>query len=55
MESVTGFAKGEGATYSYTGAITNAGTVQSIFTYTLNEAPRPATIRLTTLSTALLR
>ena len=37
MEFVTGFAKGEGATYSYTGAITNAGTVQNTFTYTLNE------------------
>lgn len=40
MESVTGFAKGEGATYSYTGAITNAGTVQNMFTYTLNEDTR---------------
>ena len=39
-ESVTGFAKGEGATYSYTGAITNAGTVQNIFTYTLNEGTK---------------
>ena len=40
MESVTGFAKDEGATYSYTGAITNAGTVQNIFTYTLNEGTK---------------
>ena len=40
MESVIGFAKGEGATYSYTGAITNAGTVQNMFTYTLNEDTR---------------
>ena len=40
MESVTGFAKGEGATYSYTGAITNAGTVQNMFTYTLNEGTK---------------
>ena len=40
MESATGFAKGEGATYSYTGAITNAGTVQNIFTYTLNEGTK---------------
>lgn len=40
MESVTGFAKGEGATYSYTGAITNAGTVQNAFTYTLNEGTK---------------
>ena len=40
MESVTGFAKGEGATYSYTGAITNAGTVQNTFTYTLNEGTK---------------
>ena len=40
MESVTGFAKGEGATYSYTGAITNAGIVQNTFTYTLNEGTK---------------
>ena len=40
MESVTDFAKGEGATYSYTGAITNAGTVQNTFTYTLNEGTK---------------
>ena len=40
MESVIGFAKGEGATYSYTGAITNAGTVQNMFTYTLNEGTK---------------
>ena len=40
MESVTGFAKGEGATYSYTGAITNAGTVQNMFTCTLNEGTK---------------
>ena len=40
MESVTGFAKGEGATCSYTGAITNAGTVQNMFTYTLNEGTK---------------
>lgn len=40
MESVTGFAKGEGATYSYTGAITNAGTVQNMFIYTLNEGTK---------------
>ena len=40
MESVTGFAKDEGATYSYTGAIMNAGTVQNMFTYTLNEGTK---------------
>ena len=40
MESVTGFAKGEGATYSYASAITNAGTVQNMFTYTLNEGTK---------------
>ena len=40
MESVIGFAKDEGATYSYTGAITNAGTVQNMFTYTLNEGTK---------------
>ena len=40
MESVTGFAKGEGATYPYTGAIANAGTVQNMFIYTLNEGTK---------------
>ena len=46
MESVTGFAKGEGATYSYTGAITNAGTVQNTFTYTLNEGTKASNYTL---------
>ena len=36
MESVTGFAEGEGATFTYTGAITNAGEAKNTYTYTLN-------------------
>lgn len=42
MESVTGFvAEGEGATFSYTGAITNAGETKNTFTYKLNEGTNP--------------
>lgn len=37
MEPVTGFAKDEGATFSYTGAITNAGEVDNGFTYKLRD------------------
>lgn len=37
MELVTGFAKDEGATFSYTGAITNAGEVDNGFTYKLRD------------------
>ena len=36
MESVEGFAEGEGATFAYTGAITNVGEVNNTYTYTLN-------------------
>ena len=36
MEYVTGFAEGEGATFSYTGAITNVGETDNTYTYTLN-------------------
>ncbi len=36
MESVTGFAEGEGATFAYTGAITNVGEKKNTYTYTLN-------------------
>ena len=36
MESVKGFAEGEGATFTYTGAITNAGEAKNTYTYTLN-------------------
>ena len=36
MESVTGFAEGEGATFTYTGAITNVGEAKNTYTYTLN-------------------
>lgn len=36
MEFVKGFAEGEGATFAYTGAITNVGEVNNTYTYTLN-------------------
>ena len=36
MEYVTDFAEGEGATFTYTGAITNAGEAKNTYTYTLN-------------------
>ena len=36
MKSVTGFVEGEGATFAYTGAITNAGEAKNTYTYTLN-------------------
>ena len=36
MESVEGFAEGEGATFAYTGAITNVGEKKNTYTYTLN-------------------
>lgn len=36
MKSVTGFAEGEGATFAYTGAITNVGEKKNTYTYTLN-------------------
>lgn len=36
MEYVTGFAEGEGATFTYTGAITNVGETDNTYTYALN-------------------
>ena len=36
MEFVNGFAEGEGATFAYTGAITNVGEAENTYTYTLN-------------------
>ena len=36
MEFVKGFAEGEGATFVYTGAITNVGEKKNTYTYTLN-------------------
>ena len=36
MEFVNGFAEGEGATFAYTGAITNVGEKKNTYTYTLN-------------------
>ena len=37
LASGDGFVKGEGATYDVTGTITNVGSVENSFTYTLNE------------------
>ena len=36
METVSGFAEGEGATFTYSASITNTGEVKNTFTYTLN-------------------
>lgn len=36
MEFVKGFAEGEGATFTYTGAITNVGETNNTYTYALN-------------------
>lgn len=36
MDSMTGFAEGEGATFTYTGAITDVGEAKNTYTYTLN-------------------
>lgn len=41
MEFVKGFADGEGATISYTGAITNVGEAKNTFTYKLNKGTNP--------------
>ena len=40
MEFVNGFAEGEGATFAYTGAITNVGEAENTYTYTLNANTR---------------
>ena len=46
LETESGFAKGEGATYTFTGSQTVVGSSPNAFDYTLNEAPRPTTIPL---------
>ena len=42
-----GFADGEGATYDVTGTITNVGTVENTFTYTLNEGTKADNYEIT--------
>ena len=46
LETESGFAEGEGATYTFTGSQTVVGSSPNAFDYTLNEAPRPTTIPL---------
>lgn len=43
-----GFADGEGATYKVTGTITNVGTTDNTFTYTLNEGTKADNYDITT-------
>ena len=42
-----GFADGEGATYNVTGTITNVGTTDNTFTYTLNEGTKATNYTIT--------
>lgn len=42
-----GFADGEGATYNVTGTITNAGTVDNAFTYTLKDGTKASNYNIT--------
>ena len=44
-----GFAEGEGASYSVTGTITNAGSTPNAFTYTLNEGTKEGNYEITTV------
>ena len=51
--SEDGFADGEGATYSYTGAQTDAGSSENTFTYALNEGTLASNYEITTANGAL--
>ena len=46
-ESEDGFAKGEGATYEFTGSQTNVGSSKNTFTYTLNEGTKAENYNIT--------
>ena len=46
-ESEDGFAKGEGATYEFTGSQTNVGSSKNTFSYTLNEGTNPDNYEIT--------
>ena len=51
--SEDGFADGEGATYSYTGTQTDAGSSENTFTYTLNEGTLASNYEITTANGTL--
>ena len=51
--SEDGFADGEGATYSYTGAQTDAGSSENTFTYVLNEGTLASNYEITTANGTL--
>ena len=48
METVSGFAEGEGATFTYSASITNAGNVENAFVYKLNANTKSSNYRFTT-------
>ena len=45
METVSGFAEGEGATFTYSASITNTGEAKNTFTYTLNPNTKKSNYR----------
>ena len=51
--SKDGFADGEGATYSYTGTQTDAGSSENTFTYALNEGTLASNYEITTVNGTL--
>ena len=51
--SEDGFADGEGATYSYTGTQTDAGSSENTFTYALNEGTLASNYEITTVNGTL--
>lgn len=51
--SEDGFADGEGATYSYTGTQTDAGSSENTFTYALNEGMLASNYEITTANGTL--
>ena len=48
METVSGFAEGEGATFTYSASITNVGKVENAFAYKLNANTKASNYRFTT-------
>ena len=48
METVSGFAEGEGATFTYSASITNVGKIENAFAYKLNANTKSSNYRFTT-------
>ena len=48
METVSGFAEGEGATFTYSASITNVGKVENAFVYKLNANTKSSNYKFTT-------